>query len=269
MIYMIHKKDNTNDSDKYRGITLETAEYKTLAKILTRRLTNTTKKMGLIHEAQEAAKIRQVVYNEARTLHDILENTNQYKRELHVCYIDLTKVYNMIEYKELKEILEQTRIDTRLLEMIMEMNTNNRATVITDFEETKEIKIQKGICQGCPLSPLLFCLYIEPLLRWIWQGHIRYRMTNNQNINISILAYIDDLVIITETRTEIEDILTKIKHYTKKYNIMISKKSTYTNKENTTNRHRPENMTEQEALTLQKKKIKKIPPSEVYKYLGF
>jgi len=65
MIYMIHKKDDTNDSDKYRGIAQGTVEYKILAKILARRLTNTTEKTGLIHEAQEVAKIRQAVYNKA------------------------------------------------------------------------------------------------------------------------------------------------------------------------------------------------------------
>jgi len=270
MVYMIHKKDDTNDPDKYRGITLAATAYKIMAKILTKRIMQATMKTQLIHEAQGVAKTGQAVYNEARTLHNIIEDANQNKREIHVCYVDLTKVYDMIEHTALREVLTQTGLDENLIALIMDMNTENSTVINTDFGNTDPVQIQRGIRQGCPLSPLLFCLYIEPLLRWIWDQHNGYRMSQEPEVKIPMLAYMDDLVILTETREEMAQILGKLGQYTREYGIQVSDKSTYTYKEDTTNRHQRQNkQQQQEPPEIQGQRIKMIEPQEAYKYLGY
>jgi len=258
MMYMIHKKDDTNDSDKYRGITLAATTYKIMAKILTQRIMRATVKTDLIHEAQEVAKVGQAVYNEARTLHNIIEDANQNKRELHICYIDLTKAYDMTKHTALKEILIRTGLGKDLVELIMDMNVGNSTVINTDYGNTDPVDIQREIRQKCPLSPLLFCLYIEPLLRWVWDQHRGYRMTQATEIQIPMLAYMDELVI-----------LTKLESYTGEYGIQVSDKSTYTYKEQSTNRHQTQNKQQQEPPKIQGQEIKMIEPQEAYKYLGF
>jgi len=99
----------------------------------------------------------------------------------------------------------------------------------------------------------------------------KQRLHNDQHgeAKIPILAYMDDLVVITETREEIENILRQVEEYCNCYEIIISEKSTYTHKDTITNRHKQENKRKQHAPSLQQKQIKQIPPSEAYKYLGF
>jgi hypothetical protein len=103
-IYMIHKRDDTNDLDKYRGISLSIALYKILMKIITNRLTKAIGIVDLIHESQGIEKLGLALYNEARILHNIIEDVNQNNREIHVCYIDITKAYDMTEYCTVRTI---------------------------------------------------------------------------------------------------------------------------------------------------------------------
>jgi len=96
-----------------------------------------------------------------------------------------------------------------------------------------------------------------------------YKMTQNAEVRIPMLAYMDDLVILTETREEMEQILSKLEEYTEEYEIQVSGKSTYTHKETTTNRHQTQNTQRQEAPKIQGQEIKVIGPEEAYKYLGY
>jgi hypothetical protein len=96
-IFTIYKKEDSNDSINYRGISLSSALYKILAKILTQRLTTKATEIELIDEAQEVGKLGFASYNETRTLHNIIEDAEQHNEELHLGYIDLTKAYDLVE----------------------------------------------------------------------------------------------------------------------------------------------------------------------------
>ena len=64
------------------------------------------------------------------------------------------------------------------------------------FGKTKPIPIQRGTIQGDTLSPYLFIIFLEPLLRWLERGNNGYTFGTSK-ITINSAAYADDLASLT------------------------------------------------------------------------
>lgn len=262
-IATIYKREDKDDPYNYRGISLSSTLYKILAKIIAKRLTLLATNTNLIDEAQGVGKIGHASYNEARTLHNIIEDANQFNKELHLCYIDLTKAYDLIERWTLNKVLYNIGLPSDFIELMVDINTNIQATVETDFGQTEKFTISRGLRQGCPLSPLLFCLIIEPLIKWLKSGDEGYTFHSNPQISLSVLAYMDDLVIISKNREELNQLLSKLETFCNTYGMKISDKSVYTYKKD---KKLDEHV---EPIILQNITIKYKPKDKAYKYLGF
>jgi hypothetical protein len=79
----------------------------------------------------------------------------------------------------------------------------------THFGETKPIHIQRSTIQGDTVSPYLFIIFIEPLLRWFQRGSDGYKF-KTFDATISSAAYADDLVALTHTLPSIQTQLYKL-----------------------------------------------------------
>ena len=84
-------------------------------------------------------------------------------------------------------------------------------TIITGpyFGQTKSIPIQRGTIQGDILSPYLFIIFLEPLLRWLDQNQLGYSFKTS-SMSISSAAYADDLAVIFKDIKDIQPQLNKI-----------------------------------------------------------
>jgi hypothetical protein len=77
------------------------------------------------------------------------------------------------------------------------------------FGKTKPVHIQRGTIQGSTLSPYLFIISLEPLLRWLERGDLGYKLKTSQ-YTINSASYADDLAIITSDIKHIQPQINKI-----------------------------------------------------------
>ena len=77
------------------------------------------------------------------------------------------------------------------------------------FGHTPPINIQRGTIQGDTLSPYLFLVFLEPLLRWIQSCNHGYTFKTS-NSTISSAAYVDDLVLLFHNTTSLQVQLHKL-----------------------------------------------------------
>ena len=86
-----------------------------------------------------------------------------------------------------------------LIEVVRDLYEGASIVVRTPAGDTCPIPIMgRGTMQGDALSPLLFILYIEPLLRWLAEGNRAYRFKTSSQ-HVGPLAYADDLASVTGT----------------------------------------------------------------------
>ena len=88
------------------------------------------------------------------------------ERPIHVCFIDYKKAFDCVDHERLLVILSDMGVPVHLIIVLLKrLYTNQEATVRTEFGETDNIDIGKGVQQGCILSPLLFNIYAENIMR--------------------------------------------------------------------------------------------------------
>ena len=80
-------------------------------------------------------------------------------------YIEYSKAVNNVKHKQLKGMLEDIKTDGKDLRIIKNLHWKQTAVIRIGSQMDEYVEIMKGVRQGCVLSPDLFNLYSERILR--------------------------------------------------------------------------------------------------------
>ena len=98
----------------------------------------------------------------------IIEKTREFQKN--ICFIDYAKAFDCVDHNKLWKILQETRKPNHLTYLLRSLYAGQEATVRTRHGKTDWFLIGKGVCQGCILSPCLFNLYAEYIIKKCWVG---------------------------------------------------------------------------------------------------
>ena len=90
-----------------------------------------------------------------------------------------------------------------------------------DMEQQTGSKLGKGVCQGCILSPCLFKLYAEYILRNAGLDEVQARIKIAER-NINNLRYADDTTLMEESKEELKSLLMKVKEESEKVGLKLN-----------------------------------------------
>lgn len=135
----------------------------------------------------------------------IAERYLEVRRELYVCFVDYKKAFDRIEHPKLIGILQEIGLDGRDIIILRNIYWNHEGCVRTESGNTDYINIQRGVRQGCLISPLLFNIYAEYIIRASLQERPEGAKINGVVINN--LRYADDTVVIGETQEQLQTLM--------------------------------------------------------------
>ena len=115
-----------------------------------------------------------------------------------------------MDHKKLWEILKEMGIPDHLTCSRRNIHAGQEATVRTRCRTTDWFQIGKGVCQGCILSPSLFNLYAEYIMRNARQDEAQAGI-KIAGRNINNLRYADDTILMAESEQELKSLLMKVK----------------------------------------------------------
>ena len=87
------------------------------------------------------------------------------RKKIYFCFIDYAKAFDCVDHNKLWKILKEMGIQNHLTSLLRNLCAGQEATVRTGNETTDWFQIGKGERQGCILSPCLFNLYAEYIMR--------------------------------------------------------------------------------------------------------
>ena len=91
----------------------------------------------------------------------IIEKAREFQKNIYFCFIDYAKAFDGVGHNNLWKILKEMGIPDHLTCLLGNMYAGQEATVRTRYGKTDWFQIEKGVRQGCILSPCLFNFYAE------------------------------------------------------------------------------------------------------------
>ena len=95
----------------------------------------------------------------------IMEKAREFQKNIYFCFTDYAKVFDSVDHNKLWKILKETGIPDYLTCLLRNLYAGQKARVSTGHGTTDWFQIGKGVRQGCILSPYLFYLYAEYIMR--------------------------------------------------------------------------------------------------------
>ena len=93
------------------------------------------------------------------------KKAREFQKNIYFCFIDYAKAFDCVDHNKLWKILKEMGIPDHLSCLLGNLYAGQDATVRTRHETTDWFQIGKGVHQGCILSPCLFSLYAEYIMR--------------------------------------------------------------------------------------------------------
>ena len=95
----------------------------------------------------------------------IMEKAREFQKSIYFCFIDYAKAFDCVDQNKLRKILKEMGIPDHLTCLLKNLYAGQEATVRTGHGTTDWFRTGKGVRQGCILSPRLFNLYAEYIMR--------------------------------------------------------------------------------------------------------
>ena len=94
-----------------------------------------------------------------------MEKGREFHKNIYFCFIDYAEAFDCVDHNKLWKILKEMGIPDHLTCLFRNVYAGQEATVRTGHGTTDSFSTGKGVCQGCILSPCLFNLYAEYIMR--------------------------------------------------------------------------------------------------------
>ena len=98
-------------------------------------------------------------------IHQIIEKAREFQKNIYFCFIDYAKVFDCVDCNKLWKILKEMGIPDHLTCLLRNLDAGQKATDRTGHGTTDWFQRGKGVHQGYILSPCLFNLYAEYIMR--------------------------------------------------------------------------------------------------------
>ena len=211
LIVPIYKKGNKSEPENYRGITLMSCLGKFFLSIINNRLMQYTIDKHILHKSQ----LGFVPGNRTSDAHIIINNLIQkycYKKNSKIfsCFVDFSKAFDTIPRDILLKKLLSHNINGKVFNIIRNIYINDTARIKIENRCTEPFQINKGVRQGCVLSPLLFNIFLSDLAQKL---DLTEGKVNLDNIQIASLIWADDIVLLAESEDGLQKMLNVLDLY--------------------------------------------------------
>lgn len=165
LVKLLEKKAPSSNLRNQRPICCSPTTYKVLSGIITNRLTKLPEENGVIEPDQEGAQRLHNTKRQVQKLVHTFQDACRTQRQLFCCYVDWRNAFNSVDQEVIWQCLKLAGVHKQDIAIIRELYRGMSIRVQNSFGTTARIPLKTGTNQGDPLSPILFLVVMNVLLR--------------------------------------------------------------------------------------------------------
>lgn len=219
-IVPVFKKGNASDTDNNRGITLVSCIGKLFTSVINERLLTADRNYNVITDAQFGFRKNMSTIDAIFILQSLIQRTIKKKRKLYCCFIDYKKAFDFINRSNLWFKLIQQGIEGKVLRIIRSLYEKVKCCVKYNNTVSEWFDCNAGLFQGEVLSPILFSMYVNDMeMHFLSENCPSLEI---QEINIFLLMYADDTVLLAESPEGLQSLLDALYSYSTKWDLTVN-----------------------------------------------
>ena len=219
----IPKKGDLTKCSNYRGITLLSVPGKVFNRIILERMKEEVDRELRDHQA--GFRKERSCTDQIATLRIILEQSLEWNSSLYVCFIDYEKAFDSLDRQTLWRLLRHYGIPTKLVNLIRNTYEGMSCKVVHEGKLSESFNVETGVRQGCLLSPFLFLLAMDWIMKTTTDGKrngIQWTLWNQ----LDDLDFADDLALLSHQQQQMQDKVNMLQETSQKTGLNIHKGKT-------------------------------------------
>ena len=191
---LLHKGGDPSSPDNKRPISLLNVDYKVVAKIANKWLGQYLP--DTISEVQTCGISNRNIVDNLLCLRDSIEYNSKctYDDTVYIS-LDQSKAFDRVDHTFLFAAMSRLGIDKKVCKLVKIMYKNLTTQIQINGWLSEPVVITRGVRQGCPLSPSLYVIYIEAMVRALSSHHLLSGCPIPGQQNWKCLAYADDILV--------------------------------------------------------------------------
>jgi hypothetical protein len=215
-------KSSTKDPKiplNYRGISLISCVSKLFSAIVNSRIYDYCESNNLLQDEQNGFRKKRSCEDHIFVLTSILRNRQLQGQSTYCAFIDMQKAFDWVDRNLLYYILLKNGIQGKIFNCIKSFYENYVAYIKINNYYTQPFDIQSGVKQGDPLSPTLFCILIDELIKEVTNLNIGIDL---DGFKISVLAFADDIVLMATNEKDLDFILRHVEQWCDNFRLKVN-----------------------------------------------
>ena len=224
IVISLKKKQNAVTCEDHRTISLLTHASKIMIRIMTRRLQSKAEADKCLGDDQFGFRKGRGTRDAVAALRILTERSIQHNQEVYICFVDYEKAFDRVDWKKLMRALRRIGVDWRDRRLIGNLYMGQQVRIRIEGEYSEPGKIGRGVRQGCPLSPILFNIYIEEVTRETLE-----EMTEGIKVGgklIKALRFADDQAMMAGSQEGLQKMMDRLNRISMEYDMRINIKKT-------------------------------------------
>lgn len=233
IIVKLPKKGDLTECCNWRGITILNAVTKILALIILSRIERQIE--DHMREEQAGFRRNRGCTDQTNTLRIILEQSAEWNAPLFITFVDFERAFDTIDRSAIWTALTQKGIPSKLVRIIKALYSDAETSILHNGCLSSPLRIEVGVKQGCPLSPVLFNTVLDEVMKKAITTPRGINWVNDTHLED--LDYADDIALISHTHDDMQAKLDSLAQHAGQVGLKINAGKTKSMRLNTTNRN--------------------------------
>jgi len=173
----------------------------------------------ILHNEQAGFQSNRNMQENVFILTEIIRDYRSRRKSLYVCFLDIKKAFDTVWRDALLFKLWHYGIKGKLWRLIRNYYSRTRCSVRVNQAYTDYFEILKGVRQGCVLSPVLYVIFINDLIRELKNSEINVK---RNDISLNSLFFADDIVLMADSKYNMNKLLDIVYKYAMKWRFEIN-----------------------------------------------